>query len=128
MHTPQDDEQSSLLDTIHSYLDGFYAGDVAKLATVFHPTCALTQSCDGELHIIKRGLWLEMVQQRPSPAALGLPRVDQILSVDMVGPHMAHVKLKCAIVPRYFTDMLSLLKVEGRWQVVQKVYSTADAP
>jgi hypothetical protein len=34
------------------------------------------------------------------------------------------VKLNCAIPPRFFTDYLSLLKVEGRWQVAQKVFAT----
>jgi hypothetical protein len=37
---------------------------------------------------------------------------------------MAHVKLRCAIPPRHFTDLLSLLKIEGRWQVAQKVFMT----
>ena len=37
---------------------------------------------------------------------------------------MAFVKLKCAIPPRFFTDYLSFLKVEGRWQIAQKVFAT----
>ncbi len=121
-------DTQDITDTIHTYLDGFYEGDVDKLAAVFHPSCALTQSADGWLQIITRDKWLEMTRQRPTPAALGLPRADQILTVDVLGPSTAHVKLKCAIPPRYFTDLLSLLKVEGRWQVVQKVFQTASAP
>jgi hypothetical protein len=113
-----------IAQTVQTYLDGFYAGDVAKLASVFHPTSALTQSEDGELHILSREAWLARVSQRPSPAALGLMRADEILAIDVVGPHIAHVKLKCAIPPRYFTDLLCLLKIDGRWQVVQKVYMT----
>jgi hypothetical protein len=46
------------------------------------------------------------------------------LTVDIVSPTMAFVKLKCAIPPRFFTDQLSLLKIDGRWQVAQKVFST----
>ena len=60
----------------------------------------------------------------PSPQASGLARHDEVLSVDIVGPTMAIVKLKCAIPPRYFTDLLSLLKIDGRWQVAQKVFMT----
>jgi hypothetical protein len=37
---------------------------------------------------------------------------------------MAYVKLKCAIPPRFFTDQLSLLKIDGRWQIAQKVFMT----
>jgi hypothetical protein len=46
----------------------------------------------------------------------------------MSSPTSAFVKLKCAIPPRYFTDYLCFLKVEGRWQVAQKVFATASTP
>jgi hypothetical protein len=51
---------------------------------------------------------------------LGLERHDEILSVDVVG-ELALLKLKLQIPPRYFTDMLSCLKVNGTWKIVQKV-------
>jgi Putative lumazine-binding len=47
-----------------------------------------------------------------------------VLSIDLVGPTMAYVKLRCAIPPRFFTDQLSLLKIDGRWQIAQKVFMT----
>ena len=47
-----------------------------------------------------------------------------VLSSDLVSPTMAYVKLKCAIPPRFFTDQLSLLKIDGRWQIAQKVFAT----
>lgn len=119
---------SDIEHAIHAYLDGFYTGDVDKLAQVFYPGCALTQSVDGVLQVISRDRWLEIMRQRPSPASLGLPRCDEILVIDVVDDFTAHVKLKCAIPPRYFTDLLALLKVEGRWQVVQKIYATRDRP
>lgn len=109
---------------VRTYLDGLYEGDTAKLAAVFHPTSALTQWFDGELKIIPRDVWFEAVKNRPSPKSNGLPRADHILAIDLIGPAMAHVKLKCAIPPRYFTDILSFLKIDGRWQVAQKVFMT----
>jgi hypothetical protein len=110
---------------IQSYLDGLYESDADKIASAFHPTSALTSvSSDGELVIIPRDKWLEMVRTRPSPKQRGLPRHDQVLTIDLVSPTMAYVKLKCAIPPRFFTDQLSLLKIDGRWQIAQKVYAT----
>ena len=109
---------------VQTYLDGLYEGDADKLAAVFHPTSALTQWQDGELKITPRDAWLEAVRNRPSPHARGLARADEILAIEQIGPAMAHVKLRCAIPPRYFTDLLSLLKIEGRWQVAQKVFMT----
>lgn len=107
-----------------TYLDGLYEGDAAKLASVFHGTSALTSVVDGEVKIIPRDQWFDMVKSRPAPKASGLARDDHILTIDLIGPTMAHVKLKCAIPPRYFTDILSFLKIEGRWQVAQKVFMT----
>lgn len=37
---------------------------------------------------------------------------------------MAFVKLKCAIPPRFFTDYLNFLRVDGKWQIAQKVFAT----
>ena len=62
------------------------------------------------------------MKNRESPQAAGKARDDMILAIDLIGPEMAHVKLKCAVPPRYFTDILSFLKIDGRWQIAQKVY------
>ena len=41
---------------------------------------------------------------------------------------MAFVKLKCALPPLFFTDYLSFLKIEGKWQVAQKVFARERRP
>jgi hypothetical protein len=109
---------------VWTYLDGLHEGDADKLASVFHPTSALTQVFDGELKITPRDEWLAAVRARPSPQSRGLERTDRILSIDLAGPTMAFVKLQCAIPPRHFVDQLSFLKIDGRWQVAQKVFQT----
>lgn len=114
--------------TVRTYLDGLYEGDVEKLAQAFHPTSALTTTRDdGTIQVVPREQWLDLVRNRPSPQKAGLQRDDHILTIDLVGPTLALVKVKCQMPPRYFTDLLSLLKVESRWQVVQKVFMTETA-
>ena len=110
---------------IQRYLDGLYESDATKIANAFHPTSALTSvTGDGELVITPRDLWLDKVRAGPSPKQRGLPRQDQVLAIDLISPTMAYVRLKCAIPPRFFTDQLSLLKIDGRWQIAQKVFMT----
>ena len=109
---------------VKDYLDGLYDGDADKIARVFHPTSALTQSVDGKPVVTPRDTWLAGVRTRPSAKSQGLAREDHVLSIDLVGPTMALVKVKCQLPPRYFTDLLSLLKIDGRWQVAQKVFQT----
>ncbi|MFQ6186213.1 nuclear transport factor 2 family protein [Sinorhizobium meliloti] len=118
------DDIKAIEAATRTYLDGLYEGDIEKLASVFHPTCVLTQSLDGELKVVPRERWFEVVRGRKSPKEAGLERDDHVLAMDLVGPSMALVKVKCQMPPRYFTDLLSFLKVDGRWVVAQKVFMT----
>jgi hypothetical protein len=119
------DDVKLIEGVIQCYLDGLYESDADKIAGAFHPTSALTSVGDGgELMILPRDLWLEKVRARSSPKQRGLARHDQVLAIDLVGPTMAYVKLKCAIPPLFFTDQLSLLKIDGRWQIAQKIFMT----
>lgn len=114
----------SINATLQLYLDGLYEGDTDKLAAAFHPTSALTSEDGGTIRVLPRDQWLEVVRNRKSGKALGLTRHDEILQVDQSSATSAFVKLKCALPPRFFTDYLCLLKIEGRWQIVQKIFTT----
>ena len=109
---------------VKTYLDGLYEGDADKLASVFHPTSSLTYEEGGALKPLPRDEWLAAVRARPSAQSRGLPRHDEILQIDQSSPTTAWVKLKCALPPRFFTDYLCFLKIEGKWQVAQKVFAT----
>ena len=117
-------ERKAIEEVVQTYLDGLYEGDTEKLARVFHPTSALTGDLGGKLTIVSRDQWLDAVKNRPSPKSQNLSRHDEILEIDIAGPTTAFVKVKCAIPPRFFTDYLSLLKLDGRWQVAQKIYAS----
>ena len=116
-------ERAEIEAVAQTYLDGLYEGDTQKLARVFHETSALTGDIDGKLTIVPRDKWLDAVKNRPSPKSQNLSRHDEILEIDIAGPTTAFVKVKCAIPPRFFTDYLSFLKIDGRWQVAQKIYA-----
>ena len=116
-------DRSAIEATIQTYFDGLYEGDTVKLASVFHPTSSLTWDQEDKLMVISRDAWLQAVRDRPSSKSRELARDDAILLIDQSGPTTAFVKVKCQIPPRYFTDYLSLIKVEGRWQIVQKIYA-----
>ncbi len=118
------DDRTAIEQTIQTYFDGLYEGDADKLASVFAETSALTWEQDGKVSVLGRDAWLDAVRKRPSSKARNLPREDAILQIDQSGPTTAFVKVKCQIPPRYFTDYLNLLKVGGKWTIVQKIYAT----
>jgi hypothetical protein len=116
-------DRAEIEKVVQTYLDGLYEGDADKLASAFHPTSALTSENDGRISVMPRDEWLVAVRNRPSPQSKGLSRHDEIVSIDQSSPTTAFVKLKCAIPPRFFVDYLNLLKIDGRWQVAQKIFS-----
>jgi len=122
------DDRNAIEQTVQTYLDALYEGDVDKLTAVFHDTSALTYVQDGKLTVWPRDEWLKAMRERGSPKSKGLVRDDAILLVDQSGPDTAFVKVKCQIPPRYFTDYLNLVKVDGRWVVAQKVFATVVKP
>ena len=118
-------DRAGVEQTMQTYFDGLYEGDADKLAHVFHPTSALTWEQDDSLQVLSRDAWLKVVRERPSPKSQQLVRDDGILLLDHSSPTTAFVKVKCQIPPRHFTDYLSLIHIDGRWQIVQKVYAVA---
>ena len=117
-------DTKAITETVQLYLDGLYEGDADKISKAFHPTSSLASEDKGVLTQVPREQWLERVRSRPSAKSQGHPRHDEILQIDQSGPTTAFVKLKCALPPRFFTDYLLLLKVDGRWQVAQKTFTT----
>jgi hypothetical protein len=115
---------AALKAATQTYLDGHYEGDADKIASVFLPSAALTQVRDGALAIVPRDEWLAAVRNRRSPQADGLERDDHILTIDRVSDTLALVKVKCQMPPRYFTDLLNFVKLDGAWRVAQKTFTT----
>ena len=106
------------------YFDGLYDGDIQKFYNVFHPESHLYFS-DGEaVTDWPRAEYFEMISNRPSPSSQGLIRHDKIISINVSGPATAFATVQCAIPPRYFTDYLTLLKVNEGWKIISKTFHT----
>lgn len=117
-------EIEAIEKVVWTYLDGLYEGDAGKIAKAFHEGSHLYSMHEGGVADLPREKWLEMVRGRPSPKAKGLKRTDRIVSIDLSGPETAFVKLECSVHPRYFTDYLTLLKLDEGWRVVSKTFRT----
>ena len=118
----------ALLALVETYLDGLYHADAERLARVFHPRARYFSTAEGPLKELDLPTYLEVVRGRTAPAKSDQPRYDRLLSVDVAGPHTALVKLECALAPRHFTDYLSLVKEQGRWSIISKVFEVRALP
>ncbi len=116
-----DNDILALLALAQAYLEAAYEMDPDKFASIFHQSSSVTKVGEGgDVSVTPISTWLAGVRSMKAPKQLGLQRHDEILSIDLVR-ELALLKLSFQIPPRHFTDMLSCLRVDGTWKIVQKV-------
>lgn len=103
---------------ISDYCDGLHYGDVAQLRAIFHADAFL--KAPG----LRRSLeeWLSAVATRPVPDKEGRPYEFKLLSIEII-KDQAMVKLECPLFDHFYFDYLGLLKENGRWLIVNKMYT-----
>lgn len=107
---------------LNDYFEGLRHSDTQRLRRVFHEQAVYATTSHGEPLVLRMGEYLPIVDARPSPASKGEVGTDEIVSIEFVGPTTALAKLRCSILPRSFLDVLTLIHVDGRWQVIAKVF------
>lgn len=107
---------------LETYLDGLYHSDTQRLRRALHPRAHYVCATGTELQHMAMEEYFRMVDQRPSPASRNETRRDAIVSIEFAGPNAAVARVNCAIGPKYFTDLLTLIHTQQRWQIVSKVF------
>jgi hypothetical protein len=103
------------------YFEGVRHADTAAAHRAFHPVLTMYSVRDGALAPRTVADWLNGIAERapnpPKPDAV--PR--RIVSVDVTGT-AAMAKLELAYPEATVTDYMSLLKVDGEWVIVGKIF------
>ncbi|MBN3846819.1 nuclear transport factor 2 family protein [Paraburkholderia sp. Ac-20342] len=120
-----DNSHFDILRKLQVYLDAIYSGDVAALQSTFHPASLLFAEVRGEIVQKTLNVYLQGVRSRQSPASLNEPYGMSVLGVEVVG-NMASAKVRVKMSGNNYYDFLSLLKVDGRWLIVNKLYTHID--
>jgi Putative lumazine-binding len=107
---------------LREYFDGLHHSDTQRLRRVFHPQAIYATATGGTPLILRMHEYFAVVDQRPSPASRGETRTDCIEAIEFVGPVTVLAKVQCAIRPKHFTDLLTFIHVNGRWQIISKVF------
>ena len=119
-----DTDVRALRSLAQTYFDAAYEMDADKFASIFHPSSSVTKvGDDGNVGVTPIATWLAVVRNTKAPKQQGVERDDEILSID-VERDLALLKVKLQVPPRHFTDLLSCLKVNGTWKIVQKVMTS----
>ncbi|MCM5678923.1 nuclear transport factor 2 family protein [Schlegelella sp. S2-27] len=104
------------------YFEGLYRSDTRLLRRAFHPRAIYACATDAALLRLDMDEYFGIVDRRASPASRGDARADRILSIDFIGPVTALARVECEILPKRFSDVLTLIRVDGRWQIIAKVF------
>jgi 4-oxalocrotonate tautomerase len=113
-------QYEAVAKVLQTYFDGLYHSDTKRLGQVFHPKARYVCATEDKLVDLGMGEYFPVVDKRPSPASRSEPRADRIVSIEFAGPKTAFARVNCAIGPKRFTDLLSLILQDGRWQIISK--------
>ena len=113
---------AAIAAVMQRYFEGLHHSDTQRLRQVFHPAALYASATEGALRHLTMDAYFPVVDARPSPASLGQSRADRVLRIEFAGPVTALAVVECRIAPKRFTDLLTLVFVDGRWQIISKVF------
>ena len=113
-------ERSAIESVIRDYLEGMIYGQPERLERAMHPLCLQAGHYRGSSEFFPRGDFIESVKSEKMSEP-GSPYVAGIVSIDITGD-VAVAKVTDDCFGTTFTDYLTLIKHEGRWQIVMKAF------
>ncbi|MCQ2005663.1 nuclear transport factor 2 family protein [Rhizobium sp. NRK18] len=113
-------DRQAVETTVHLYVEGMAFGNAGALKKAFHPQASIIGNYQGAVEWLTRDAFIEAVLAEESADPASQPFMD-IHSIDVAGD-TASAKVTDDFAGLRFTDLLSLLKVDGHWQIVSKVY------
>jgi hypothetical protein len=115
-------DEAAIRQTVQYYFDGGKNRDSLTLRKAFHPDARMLFARDGKLVVVPIAEYIARV----GGERLKHGEVDsterKVVSVDIVGD-AAVAKLELKPPGALITDYMSLLKVDGRWQIVSKIFT-----
>ena len=118
-------DKSAVESTIQLYFDACYEGSGEKARQAFHPSSHIYgRSPAGELLDSPiEEFAVRVGSNKNPPMAQGQQRKDEILSIDFSGENTAVTRVRLLIGKTLYTDILSLAVIDGRWQIIAKLFS-----
>ena len=115
-------DEAAIRQTIQYYFDGDRNRDSLTLRKAFHPDARMLFAREGKLVVVPIGEYITRVgSEKAAPGAVDSTE-RKVVSVDVEGD-AAVAKLELRRPEVVLTDYMSLLKVDGRWLIVNKIFS-----
>ena len=104
------------------YFDALYQSDAKSLGELMHPAAIYASASERPLLHRTMDEYLPIVAAREAPALRGEPRRDHIEMIDFASDETALAKVRCSIGKRDFVDYLSLVRTDGHWRIIAKIF------
>ena len=115
----QESEEAAVRAAIEHYFQGHATGLGEHFRKVFHPDAKLFFIRDGKLTQWTSEEYISRASGKPAPDEA--QRKRKIDSIDITGDS-AFVRLTLDYPSVVFTDYMSMLKIDGRWMIVNKTF------
>jgi putative intracellular protease/amidase len=116
-HTASDEQQ--IRETLWRYLNGRNNGDTAMLASAFHTTADLRYMKNNSEYT----LWPVKDYVNGFKPGEKTNCISRIISIDILGT-AAQAKIELEYPRRKFADYINLLKINSKWLIAVKTFST----
>ena len=114
------DEEAAVRAALEHYLLGHATGDGSHFEVVFHPEAKLFWMRDGALNTRTSAEYI--ANAAGAPAEDEAERRRAITMVDVTGD-AAVAKIELDYPDALITDYMSLLKIDGEWKIVNKIFT-----
>ncbi|AVA19990.1 nuclear transport factor 2 family protein [Rhizobium sp. LEGMi198b] len=113
-------EEQAIRAVVHLYVDGMAFANEPALRKALHPRVAIIGNYQGAVEWMTRDEFISAIVEEGSAPPDTVPLME-IELIDIEGD-AASVKVVDEFAGMRFSDYLSLLKIDGRWTIVNKVY------
>ncbi|MDH4566558.1 nuclear transport factor 2 family protein [Pseudomonas sp. BN414] len=119
--TTQQTDRDSIHQVLRNYVEGMVFADLDRLRSAFHPDCRIIGHYHGDLEWLSVDDFAGALGDAGPVLAEGETPVWEVQSLDITGDS-ASAKVVDDYADMRFTDYLSLLKIGGRWTIINKLY------
>lgn len=117
-------EREAVEKTLLNYLEGGTNGDTTRLIAAFHPSASMkfVDNKTGEFKDVPIATYLDNARKNAGKKS---DRKTKILSYDIDGT-AAQAKVEIDFGTGMFHDYFNLLKIDGEWKIVSKIFYRID--
>ena len=128
-HAASSEDEAAIRATALDYLEGWYAGDAARMEQALHPDLAkriVRPDADGKRDRVEHMGALLLVQYTRAAYGARTPKSEQQKDVTILDVYGNTASVKT--VARDFIDYLHLGKVNGEWKIINVLWEMKPEP